>query len=553
MDYFYIEKTSREVAQTLEKRRISGVYLTEKKLSLEFGKLYLNCYFGNPNAFFVSARPVAEESFPHLNPIKGAYVKEVSIPYPDRVVELALVKILSPTRFERFFLIFELTGKNANLFLLDGERRVKFFLRPVLSSVREITLRGDYQPPPLDKKPLEELSFGQVTPEGIEKKLYRFALFISPLNAREIAHIFRQVGDLKKAYRLFIERHRSSNSAYLYYEDGRPAYLTTFPYSSLENLEFKEFSGELPYSRAWEEFYRERILGSEVKVLKERLLSRLKRRKEALMKELSALKETETLLREAGEKRKLGELLKANLHSVKSGMESIELMDYETGEKVSIPLDPSLSPLKNMENYFRAYRKLKRKAQISAVRREEIEEELRGLEALSELISSIEDPGRLKELSGELDRSERERRRLSLRSFLLPSGKRILVGRSARENELISMRLSNPWDLWFHVRDVPGSHVVLRLKKGERPSEEDLLLAASCAAYYSRGRHSGKVPVDWTRVKNLKKPPRTPPGFVTYSGEKTIWVRPELFEEFLRKVEGEAPGEGAEGPTERQR
>ncbi|WP_456342469.1 hypothetical protein, partial [Thermovibrio sp.] len=102
MDYLYIEKTSSEIDRALEKKRISSVYLSEKKLSIGFGKLYLNCYFGTPNALFLSEKPVATEEFPHLNPIKGAYLKEVSMPYPDRVVELSLVKILSPTQFEKY-------------------------------------------------------------------------------------------------------------------------------------------------------------------------------------------------------------------------------------------------------------------------------------------------------------------------------------------------------------------------------------------------------------------------------------------------------------------
>ncbi|WP_456418961.1 Rqc2 family fibronectin-binding protein [Thermovibrio sp.] len=534
MDYLYIEKTSFEIDRALEKKRISSVYLSEKKLSIGFGKLYLNCYFGTPNALFLSEKPVATEEFPHLNPIKGAYLKEVSMPYPDRVVELSLVKILSPTQFEKYYLIFELTGKNANLFLLDSNRRVKFLLRPVLSSVREISLKEEYRPPPLDKKPFEELSFGRITPEGIERSLHKYALYISPLNAKEIAEIYRKVGDLKEAYRLFMERHRKSDSACLYYREGKPAYLTTFPYLSLQGLEFKEFSGEFPFSRAWEEFFRERVLKEEIEAVREKILRRLRKRKEALLKELSQLKDEKELLKEAEEKRRLGELLKVSLQKVKPGATEVELYDYGSGEKISVPLDPSLSPQKNMEAYFKAYRKLKRKAQVAAVRREEIREELVSLDALFELISSVEEIEKLKGLSGELKKGERGGKGLSLRSFTLPSGRKIVVGRSSRENELISLRLSNPWDLWFHAKGIPGSHVILKLKKGEEPTEEDILLSASAAAYYSKGRYSGKVPVDYTFVKNLRKPPKSPVGFVTYSGERTVWVKPEVFEEVLK-------------------
>ena len=100
------------------------------------------------------------------------------------------------------------------------------------------------------------------------------------------------------------------------------------------------------------------------------------------------------------------------------------------------------------------------------------------------------------------------------------------------------MKLANPWDVWFHAKGVPGSHVVLRLQKGEIPAEEDLILAGAAAAYFSKGRESGKVTVDYTQVKNLKKPPGTPKGFVVYSRERSITVNPGLFERVGKPPEG---------------
>ncbi len=549
MDYLYIEKTVSELAGTLEKKRVNSVYLSNKKLSLGFGNLFLNCYLGNPNALFLSEEPIALEPSSHLNPIKGSYLKGISMPYPDRVVELSFVKILSPTQFEKYSLLLELTGKNANLFLLDRDGKVKFLLRPLLTSVREVEVKGEYSPPPLDKKPFDQLSFGQVTPEGIEKSLHKFALYISPLNAKEIAAIYTKIGDLEEAYRTFMENHSRSNSAYLYYREGKPLYLTTFPYESLKDLEFKEFKGKLPYSRAWEEFYKEKVLKGEVEALRERILKRLKKKRGVLIKELEEL-EGEELLKEAERSRLFGELLKVNLSSLKPGMESVTLYDYASGREVTVPLDPSLTPFKNMEAYFRAYKKLKRKAEISGLRRREIEEELAGIETLLGLVSSLEEGEKLKDFSREFSKGSKEKGKFSFKTFTLPSGRKIIVGRSAKENELISLKLSNPWDLWFHAKDTPGSHVILKLKRGEEPSREDLILTASAAAYFSKGRYSGKVPVDYTEVKNLKKPPKTPPGFLTYRGEKTLWVKPDLFEEFLK---GEAPREGAGELTGKKR
>jgi predicted ribosome quality control (RQC) complex YloA/Tae2 family protein len=169
-----------------------------------------------------------------------------------------------------------------------------------------------------------------------------------------------------------------------------------------------------------------------------------------------------------------------------------------------------------------------------------LKEEVDSLLTLERAVAEIEELDKLRELLPEFDKKG-ESRKFSLRSFTLPSGRKLLVGRSSSENELISLKLSNPWDYWFHAKGIPGSHVVLKLPKGEEPTEDELLLAASAAAYFSKGRSSGKVLVDYTQAKNLKKPPGTPKGFVTYTGEKTLVVRPETFERFLKPSEEKAP------------
>jgi len=91
------------------------------------------------------------------------------------------------------------------------------------------------------------------------------------------------------------------------------------------------------------------------------------------------------------------------------------------------------------------------------------------------------------------------------------------------------MKLANPWDMWFHAKEMAGSHVVLRLNKNEKPEDRDIVEAASAAAYFSKGRNSGKVIVDYTLAKYLRKPKGTPPGFVTYKNEKSIVVSPSDF------------------------
>ena len=538
MDYLYIEKLAGELHSHLSKERIGEVLKGEKELSFRVGRFYLNFYWGNPNALFLGSSPIGRHEFPPLMKLKGAFVKSVSLPVVDRVLEFELVKPLPGNRFSRFFLVLELTGKNANLFLLNEERRIAYLLRSVESSVRPLSLGDRYLFPPSDKKPFEELQFGKVTPEGVEKKLYKFVAGISPLNAKEIACLMRELGSLEEAYKRFMELHRNSQTACLYYQNGKPKFLTTFPYRSLSHLEFKEFSGSHPYSSAWEEFYRKAVEERRVAALKERIVSRIEKKIEALRRELEELSDLEKLRKEAERWKRWGELLKYNLHLVKPGQKEVKVTDFSTGREETIPLDPSLSPRENLNRFFKKYRKALKRLEFAENRIEEIKRELERAELLKETVISKE---KAEDLEVFTPRGTREVTVPDFLTFTLPSGRRIFVGRNASENEFLSLKMANPWDFWFHAKEVPGSHVILRLGKGEEPSEEDILLSAAAAAYFSRGRESGKVKVDYTRVRNLKKPPKTPKGFVIYSGERTASVNPELFKE---RVEREAPRGG---------
>ncbi len=532
MDYLYIEKLAGELHSLLRKTRLKEILRGEKELSFLFDRFWLNFYWGVPNALFIGREPISETVFSPLLRIKGAFVKSVSLPVVDRVLEFELLKPLPGNRFSRFFLIFELTGKNVNLFLLNEERKITFLLRAPESSVRPLSVGDAYTFPPSDKKPFEELRFGEVTPEGVEKKLYRFVAGISPLNSKEIAYLTEKLGSLEKAYRRFMELHRESKKAYLYYQNGKPKYLTTFPYESLSHLQFKEFDGEFPYSSAWEEFYREAVEKEQLRAVKEKIVSRIEKKIKALEKELRELSDIESLQREVERWKRWGELLKYNLHLVKPGQKEVKVLDFSTGKEESIPLDPSLSPKENLNSFFRKYRKALKKLEFAKSRIQELKDELEKSLLLKETVISKES---LEHLEPIFQKGDREITVPNFLTFTLPSGRKILIGRNASENEFLSLKLANPWDIWFHAKDIPGSHVILRLQKGEKPTEEDILLSASAAAYFSKGQDSGKVLVDYTEVKNLKNPPKTPKGFVIYSGERTVAAKPEDFKEFLEK------------------
>ncbi|WP_456436461.1 Rqc2 family fibronectin-binding protein [Thermovibrio ammonificans] len=538
MDYLFIEKLSGELNRLLRKGKIREVRVEGNLVSVGVGKLWLNLYFGNPNAAFVSEEPKAKRGTRKL-PVEGSFIKSVNLPTTDRVLEIELVKLSLSGQPTVSYLVIELTGKNANFFVLNGERRIIYQLKEVKSSVRPLKPGELYQLPPNDKKPFEELKFGEVTPKGVEKKLYKFVAGLSPLNAKEIAHIFKETKKLTVAYATFMEKHAKSDKSYLYYQNGKPKFMTTFRYGSLEGLPFKEFSGHTPYSDCWRTFFEEAVEERELENLKREILKRLAKREKALREELREYENPEKIEAEALKAKKLGELLKYNLHLVKPGSRKAHVTDYETGETVTVELDPALSPRQNLENYFKKYRKLSRKLQRAKETAQKLKTELLLVSLLKERVEKAENREEL--LLLEQPQKEKSSKGLPIAAYTLPSGRKLLVGKNSSGNELL-LRLASPHDYWFHAREVPGSHVILKVERGKEPSEEELLTAASAAAYFSKGRESGKVKVDFTKVKYVRKPPGTRKGFVTYKNETTVTVTPEKFEREVLK--GKAPEGG---------
>ncbi|MFO7942548.1 MAG: NFACT family protein [Bacillota bacterium] len=240
----------------------------------------------------------------------------------------------------------------------------------------------------------------------------------------------------------------------------------------------------------------------------------------------------------AEEKRICGELLTTYMYMVPEGVEEIELPDYyRDGKARKIPLNSRLSPSQNAAQYFKDYRRLQRtekkaKRQLRAAKREihYIENLFYALDSattltdLQDLRTELEEAGYLKDQA-----PPRRRRRPSPqpKEYVLETGHRVLVGRNSRGNDHLTMRVASPNNLWFHVKDMAGSHVVLPGDWGEaEPPKEVLEEAAKVAARNSTARDSSNVPVDYTLVKHVSKPRGAHPGMVIYRNHKTLFVTP---------------------------
>ncbi|MCL5677252.1 MAG: NFACT family protein [Firmicutes bacterium] len=372
--------------------------------------------------------------------------------------------------------------------------------------------------------------------------------------------------------------------------DGRVAAFAPYPllqYPGLQRLTFAT-AGELldqVMGKAAEEERLNQVRHSLNQVLDAELARN--RRKLALQtEELRAAGNADQL-------RRYGELLTANLSQIPPRGDRVHLVDYydPAGREVEITLDPSFSPSQNAQAYFRKYQKAKATLAATREHHDRTVDEIRYLEQVKASLESATSKGDLEEIrlelaaGGYLKHARSGARSLSrsgvhstkgTRSgagktgakagrkpgvgtgrnaptrvlpsaplrFLSGDGLEILVGKNNRQNDQLTMKQAGPEDLWFHTKDIPGSHVILRLPPGiAEPPLTSLEQAALLAAYYSKARGSAKVPVDFTRRRYVRKPPGAKPGMVIYDHHRTIYITPTqgAVDELRRSDAHEAP------------
>lgn len=207
----------------------------------------------------------------------------------------------------------------------------------------------------------------------------------------------------------------------------------------------------------------------------------------------------------------------------------------ETGESITIPLDQRLTLVENMQVCYKKYDKLKRAQELLQVQRRECEANIAYLESIEASLLASSSLAEIAEIHNELiaagylrEKPKKKNNDKPARPFHFhaPDGTDILVGKNNYQNDKLTFKTARYNDTWFHTKDIPGSHVVLQ-NGGTEPSEEDILLAASLAAHFSKARGSSKIPVDYTEIRYVKKPSGSKPGFVIFTNQKTLYITPD--------------------------
>lgn len=461
--------------------------------------------------------------------LQGGNVSDISVYNTDRIVKISFDARNELKDRERYHIVAELMGRYSNIILLDDDDKILDAIRRIhfdQSTTRYILPGLPYVLQPKnkvaldDEKGLDEVFSVQITDwNELPQK-------ISGIGKESAKEILLSADPRKKLDELFHIYGAPGYSPRLKIKDGKPVDYYVCEYATAEG----EFSPQASLNECLDEYYtlydgaeRKKASAKTVTTVLKRLMTKNERR---IKDNTDKIADKETMEKY----KKYGELILNNLWQIKSG-KSCSVYDYETEKEIVIPLDESVPPSLNAKNYFKKYNKLKRGVEIA-------EEQLAGLYEQREYLKSIEAAIKncatkqefdeilkeLNDLSGYKPKVKgRQKEQPSRPGKISVRGADIYFGKNNVQNNEVTFRIASRSDLWLHVKNLHGSHVVIR---GEY-DDEILLRAAQIAAYYSEGRENGKVDVDYTLVKFVKKIPSSLPGQVTYTNYKTITVSPK--------------------------
>ncbi len=521
------------------------VFLLRKK---GFAKrLYINVKSGSARLHFTEEKPENPAVPPNFCMLLRKYISSarltaVTQPALERVAELHFSAANEMGDTESYRLVCELIGNKANVILVRENGKIVDSLRhsDVETAKRFILPNAQYEYPENSGKlnPLEcsaEEILKDLDGENISQRLLDRVDGFSPLVCREIEHKAGKIG-LKGAYLQAASDLNAGGGIMLLKRDGTPY---DFSFTGIcqygNEFEVREYTcvSELldAFYSAKENAARIKNASQDIIRLVNNLYKRTQKRLGLRLNELKKCENREVL-------RIYGELIKANLYRLKSGDSVARVENYYDPQMavVEIPLNPALGPSKNADKYFKDYKKTYTAAEALTALTESDRQELLYFESVLDSISRLSTVAEIREIREELtdggyikkapQKGVKRPQSVSFNEYESKEGYRILVGKNNTQNDYITTKLASKNDLWFHTKDIAGSHVIVFCGTND-VSEETVLFAAGLAAKNSKAAGSAQVPVDYTPVKYVKKPKGAKPGMVIYTTNKTVYVTPK--------------------------
>ena len=535
-------------------------------------RLLVSIAAGTPRVHFIETareNPAVPPMFCMLlrKHVQGAKIAAVTQPAVERMLSIELDTTDEMGVACKKHLICELMGKHSNVVLCGEDNRIIDAMRRVdgdLSGKRQVLPGLFYRMPPAQDKhdPFAVSGVGLAAAaaqadgeQTLDRFLLNTLLGFSPLLCRELA--FRATGDTAKPLGTLSDEERNRLAkvyddflAYIEEKRWKPFLLTKSEDSAVFDFTFlpvTQYEGLMNVTQ-YESFSSLLAAFFEKKGRVERMTRRssdlhkaVVNARDRLARKLSAQKKELAGAHDREKYKRTGELITANLYQLEKGMNKAKVIDYYNKDcpEVEISLDVRLTPQQNAQKYFKLYTKSKTAEEVLTEQIRQGSIELDYLESVLVQLSEAEterDLAQLREeltlsgvLSAKQTRNKKGRQKpVQAKPFhyRTTDGFDIFAGKNNLQNDLLTLKIAFKSDIWFHTQKIHGSHVIL-VTDGREPTEQAMTEAAMVAAYHSKARSSSMVPVDYTQVRQVKKPAGAKPGMVIYHVYQTAYVTPD--------------------------
>ena len=535
-------------------------------------RLLVSIAAGTPRVHFIETareNPAVPPMFCMLlrKHVQGAKIAAVTQPAVERMLSIELDTTDEMGVACKKHLICELMGKHSNVVLCGEDNRIIDAMRRVdgdLSGKRQVLPGLFYRMPPAQDKhdPFAVSGVGLAAAaaqadgeQTLDRFLLNTLLGFSPLLCRELA--FRATGDTAKPLGTLSDEERNRLAkvyddflAYIEEKRWKPFLLTKSEDSAVFDFTFlpvTQYEGLMNVTQ-YESFSSLLAAFFEKKGRVERMTRRssdlhkaVVKARDRLARKLSAQKKELAGAHDREKYKRTGELITANLYQLEKGMNKAKVIDYYNKDcpEVEISLDVRLTPQQNAQKYFKLYTKSKTAEEVLTEQIRQGSIELDYLESVLVQLSEAEterDLAQLREeltlsgvLSAKQTRNKKGRQKpVQAKPFhyRTTDGFDIFAGKNNLQNDLLTLKTAFKSDIWFHTQKIHGSHVIL-VTDGREPTEQAMTEAAMVAAYHSKARSSSMVPVDYTQVRQVKKPAGAKPGMVIYHVYQTAYVTPD--------------------------
>lgn len=434
----------------------------------------------------------------------------------------------------------EIMGRHSNLLLIDKEQNKIIdslkHLSPSMNSFRTILPGQPYIAPPAQNKwqPLsvsdEQLTAFFTEPKTAKEVVSQFVGF-SPLHAEELLFRLTTATNKVVCFRDFMAAFRDGGTEPMYVFSNNKTYFSPIALTHLQGEKtvypnVHELLDRVFFARAERDRVKqqagdlERWLQNEI----DKLSLKIKK----LTKDYERASKLDQF-------QLFGELLMANIYAFEKGVKEVTVTNYysESAEEITIPVSERKTPIENAQSYYTKYTKAKNALIMVQEQLEKTKEEITYFEMLAQQVQQAA-PGDIEEIREELAeqgylklrhaKKKKKQLKPEPEHYISSTGTPISVGKNNKQNDMLTFKIAKRTDIWLHTKDIPGSHVVIHATE---PDDTTLREAATLAAYFSKARDSSSVPVDYTEIRQVKKPNGSKPGFVIYFEQKTLFIDPD--------------------------